>query len=146
LQALLQFPDIPAWFSFTCRDGLHTVHGELISHCANSLSGHPQVAAIGVNCTSPDHISSLISEIRRQTDKPIVIYSNSGQTWDATARNWIGKPSPHSWEQRAVQWVQQGANWIGGCCGTTRETIRHIRAALELNFPSAFDHEKSASA
>jgi len=68
LQALLQFPGIPAWFSFTCRHGLHTVHGELIGDCANSLSCHPQVAAIGVNCTSPDHISSLIL---KSADKPI---------------------------------------------------------------------------
>lgn len=146
LEALQSFPQIPAWFSFTCRDELRTVHGELISDCAKGLSSHSRVSAIGVNCTAPEHVSSLISEIRANTPKPIVVYPNSGQTWDAETRSWLGKASVNSWEQRAVEWVQQGATWVGGCCGTTPDDIRQMRASLEKNFPAAFAHEKSASA
>ncbi len=145
LQALLPFPQIPAWFSFTCRDGLRTAHGELIADCAKSLSAHSQIAAIGVNCTAPEYVSSLIAQIRANTQKPIVVYPNSGQTWDATTRTWLGKASAHSWEQRAVEWVQQGATWLGGCCGTTPQDIREIRNALQKNFPAALAHEKSAT-
>src|SRR3974390_665956 len=33
LLALHQFPHMRAWFSFACKDGRHTVHGERISPC-----------------------------------------------------------------------------------------------------------------
>jgi homocysteine S-methyltransferase len=146
LESLLPFPQIPAWFSFTCRDGLRTAHGELIADCARSLSAHSQVAAIGVNCTAPEHVISLIAQIRANTQMPIVVYPNSGQTWDAASRSWLGKASANSWEQRAVEWVKQGATWLGGCCGTTPDDICQIRAALQRNFPAALAHEKSATA
>jgi homocysteine S-methyltransferase len=146
LQALLPYPEIPAWFSFTCRDSLHTAHGELIRDCARTLSSHSQVSAIGVNCTAPAHISSLIAEIRAHTDKPIVAYPNSGQTWDAVARAWLGNSSAHSWGEQAVEWVHRGANWIGGCCGTTPEDIRQIRVALQSKFPHSLPQEKAATA
>jgi homocysteine S-methyltransferase len=53
LKVLEEFPDMSAWFSFSAKDGLHTNHGELISDCATLLE-HPQVAAMGVNCSAPE--------------------------------------------------------------------------------------------
>ena len=138
LLALHQFPHQSAWFSFACRDGRNTVHGERIGDCANALAMEQQVAAIGVNCTAPEHISSLIAEIRAETSKPIVVYPNSGKTWDAKARNWLGTSSTQSWEVSAVEWYARGGNWIGGCCGSSPEDIGRMRAALEKNFPDAF--------
>lgn len=143
LRALLPYPETPAWFSFTCCDGLHTAHGESIGDCAKELSKHSQVVAIGVNCTAPDHVTSLIEQIRKHSEKPIQVYPNSGQIWDASTRNWQGKACEASWAQRAVEWAHHGATWIGGCCGTTPETIQQIRTALQAEFPAAFLHEKS---
>jgi homocysteine S-methyltransferase len=144
LEALHQFPQFPAWFSFACKDGEHTAHGERIGDCARGLAVEHQVAAIGVNCTAPEHVDSLIAEIRSETDKPIVVYPNSGQTWDAQTRSWRGKSSGQSWDASAVSWFEHGARWIGGCCGSTPEDIRQMRAALEKKFPEAF--EKAAAA
>ena len=146
LESLQQCSAIPAWLSFTCRDGLRTVHGDLISDCARIVGRHPQVVALGVNCTSPDSVSSLVSRMRPHSDKSILVYPNSGQTWDARTRAWIGKANAPAWEHWAVEWVEAGANWIGGCCGTTPETIRIIRRALELNYPAEFTGEKPTGA
>jgi homocysteine S-methyltransferase len=138
VEALHQFPHLPAWFSFACRDGEYTVHGERMRDCARALATERQVLAIGINCTAPLHVNALIAEIRAETSKPIVVYPNSGKTWDARARCWVGESSARSWEASAVEWFKQGASWIGGCCGTTPEDIGRMRLALEKEFPQGF--------
>lgn len=138
LQSLQQFPHMPAWFSFACKDGARTVHGERIRDCAAALSTENQVVAIGVNCTAPQHVSSLITEIRAATNKPVVVYPNSGQTWDAKTRSWLGNATQQPWEELAVEWHERGASWIGGCCGSSPEDIRRMRTALQEKFPGEF--------
>ena len=144
LEALHQFPHLPAWFSFACKDGQHTVHGERLRDCAKALAAERQVVAIGVNCTAPEYVDSLIGEIRAETDKTIVVYPNSGRAWDAVTRNWTGNSSPLRLDMCAVKWHEHGANWIGGCCGSTPEDIRGMRAALEKKFPDAFKEGSAA--
>jgi len=70
-EALAPWPDLAAWFSFTCRDGKHTAHGELLSDCAAAVARFPQTIAIGLNCTRPALVTSLIAELRGASDKPI---------------------------------------------------------------------------
>jgi homocysteine S-methyltransferase len=127
VEALREFPQLNAWISFTCRDECHTGHGERLSACAQALDREPQVVAVGVNCTPPHYISSLIREARRSTQKPIVIYPNSGKTWNAVERRWIGTSEFCDFGLLAREWYREGANWIGGCCGTGPADIRRIR-------------------
>ena len=82
-QALALHPELAAWFAFTCRDEQHVAHGELLRQCAAAVAAFPQTIAIGVNCTHPSLISALIAELRAASDKPIVVYPNSGEGWDA---------------------------------------------------------------
>jgi len=73
-EALAPWPDLAAWFCFTCRDGKHTAHGELLSDCAAAVARFPQTIAIGLNCTRPALVSSLgipqahrrLSQLRRR--------------------------------------------------------------------------------
>jgi homocysteine S-methyltransferase len=130
VEALREFPQLSAWISFTCVDECHTGHGERLSACAEALEREPQVVAIGVNCTPPHYISSLIKEARQATRKPIVIYPNSGKTWNAVERTWIGNSEFCDFGLLAREWFSEGANWIGGCCGTGPADIRRIREVL----------------
>lgn len=57
--------DIPAWFSFSSTDGINVANGEPISECAAIADSCKQVVAVGINCTPPRFISSLISSIRK---------------------------------------------------------------------------------
>ena len=138
LEALWQFPTVTAWFSFACRDGEHTVHGEKLQDCVRALERERQVVAVGVNCTAAAYVDSLIRNIRAITRKPIVVYPNSGQTWNASTRAWEGEAAPPRWEDCALAWRASGAQWIGGCCGTTPEDIRRMRNALEKKYPDSF--------
>ncbi|HEX6033074.1 MAG TPA: homocysteine S-methyltransferase, partial [Anaerolineales bacterium] len=126
VKLLREFPSISAWVSFSARDEKHVSEGQLLVDCVKELEGHPQIVAIGVNCTSPKYIPSLIGEAKQATDKPILVYPNSGETYDAEKNSWNGNPLLDSFGMRAREWYEAGARLIGGCCRTTPEDIRVI--------------------
>lgn len=128
VRLLKESPDIYGWISFSAKDGEHINNGERIEECARFLNNYAQVAAIGVNCTAPEHIESLIVEIRKGTDKPIVVYPNGGEHYDPLTKTWQGISSAASYGDSALHWYRQGAQIIGGCCRTTPEDIRQIAA------------------
>jgi homocysteine S-methyltransferase len=123
---LPEFPGVSAWFSFSARDPAHISHGEPLADCAALLDQYPQVAAIGVNCTAPQHIPGLVRAARAVTSKPILVYPNSGETYDAAHASWNGDASPESFGAQAQAWHASGACAIGGCCRTTPQDIREI--------------------
>ncbi len=134
---LREFPDQCAWMSFSCRDAQSTCEGERVVACAAQLNGHPQIAAVGVNCTPPQYVESLLRHMREATDKPLLAYPNSGEAYDASARRWSGGaaappvgPAP-SFGEMARLWHAQGARLIGGCCRTSPGDIRAVTRCLQ---------------
>jgi homocysteine S-methyltransferase len=128
--ALDEVPGAAGWVSFTCRDGRHVAHGELLRNCARMLDWAERVLAVGINCTRPDHVAALIGEARTETGKPVVVYPNSGETWDAAARSWKGRGDLAAEEARfgamAREWYAAGAQAVGGCCRTGPGHIRAV--------------------
>jgi homocysteine S-methyltransferase len=122
-QLLKEFPNTMAWISFTARDEKHISEGQVFADCVRQLEDHPQIAAIGINCTSPKYIPSLIREAKNETEKPILVYPNSGETYDAAKSDWNGDPVFYSFGEQAREWYNAGARLIGGCCRTTPEDI-----------------------
>lgn len=120
------FEGVGAWISFSCRDEAHVSEGEKLEECIRQIESSPQVAAVGVNCTSPKFIPSLIREAKKATDKPILVYPNSGETYDAAKSDWDGNPVYASFGEEARVWYEAGARLIGGCCRTSPEDIRAI--------------------
>jgi homocysteine S-methyltransferase len=125
-EALSESPELPAWFSFTCKDEKHVAHGELLSDCAMAVALFPQTIAIGVSCTHPALIPALIGELRAASKKPIVVYPNAGEGWDAAARCWTGSGDPESYGQQAAQWFKEGAQIVGGCSRTRPAHVRQV--------------------
>jgi homocysteine S-methyltransferase len=132
VEALAAWPNVGAWLSFTCRDGERTAHGELLRECAALLDGVPQVLAIGVNCTAPGLILPLIGELRAGTQKPLVVYPNSGEGWDAESRCWTGTADVEGYAAMAASWFAAGAQLVGGCCRTGPEHVRAVAQAAGL--------------
>ena len=126
LDDLRRYPDAGAWISFSCKDAEHTCGGDAIADCARLLDKESQVAAIGVNCTAPQYVADLIRNIRAHTAKPVVVYPNTGETYDAVTKTWHGSPTPY--RDFVRQWYEAGARLIGGCCRTTPDDIRGIAA------------------
>ncbi|KAI3469605.1 hypothetical protein Pfo_026268 [Paulownia fortunei] len=124
--------NIPAWFSFTSNDGTNVASGDSIEDCALIADSCEQVIGVGINCTAPRYIHGLIQLIQTVTTKPILIYPNSGETYDANRKEWL--PSSGVADVDFVsyvgKWREAGASLIGGCCRTTPNTIRAISKIL----------------
>ncbi|MEV4182943.1 homocysteine S-methyltransferase [Streptosporangium canum] len=125
---LAETPGTRAWVSFSCRDGEHISDGTPLKDAAALFAGDPQVIAVGVNCTAPRHIPSLIGRIE---GKPVMVYPNSGETWDAANRRWLGLADPAEFGAAAAGWHAAGSAFVGGCCRTTPEHIRQISEHLK---------------
>jgi homocysteine S-methyltransferase len=121
-------PAMYGWISFSAKDGLHINSGEKIEDCARWLDRKEQVAAVGVNCTAPEYVASLIAEIKKGTDKTIIVYPNSGEHYDVGVKSWGGSPTDFPYAENARNWFALGARVIGGCCRTTPQDIRDIAA------------------
>ncbi len=127
--ALSRWPEVGAWVSFTCRDGSLTAHGEPVRECAAFLEGVPQVVAVGVNCIAPALALPLLGELRAGTGKPLVVYPNSGEGWDAVARCWTGSSDAAAFGALARAWFAAGASVVGGCCRTGPGHVRVVAGA-----------------
>jgi homocysteine S-methyltransferase len=129
VRLLREHPEARAWISFSCRDGAHTSAGDAIADCAALLDAEPQVVAMGVNCVAPELVESLVREFSSVSRKPILVYPNSGEQWNAERRCWEGTASRFT--AHVSEWLTAGASWIGGCCRTTPADIRLVRATIE---------------
>jgi homocysteine S-methyltransferase len=91
-RTLEEFPGAFAWISFSCRDGSSTWEGDDIGDCVARLNEFPQIAAVGVNCTAPQFIASLLARMRARTGKTLVVYPNSGERFDLHTKSWSAEP------------------------------------------------------
>ena len=123
---LYKFPQMNAWVSFSAKDGMHINSGEKIKECAQFLDTQEHIVAIGINCTAPEYIESLIEEIKAVSTKPIIVYPNAGATYNALSKTWDGLSKEASYGKMAHRWYEKGARVIGGCCQTTPEDIAQI--------------------
>lgn len=126
IRLLAEFPNTVAWFTFTAKDGEHISNGESIADIAAFLDKQPQAAAIGINCTSPLHIPSLVREIKKSSSKPIIVYPNSGEYYSAVTNTWHGETSSDKFGLQSKEWFENGATLIGGCCRTTPGHIHEV--------------------
>ncbi|KND40429.1 homocysteine S-methyltransferase [Streptomyces stelliscabiei] len=118
---------VPAWLSYTVA-GDRTRAGQPLEEAFALAADSEEVVAVGVNCCASDDVDGAIETAVRVTGKPVVVYPNSGETWDASARAWTGR-STFTTEQ-VKGWRAAGARLIGGCCRVGPEAIAAIARTL----------------
>lgn len=127
-------PGLPAWMSFSAVDGEHVCAGQPIEDAVAVASSIPSLVAVGINCTDPRFVTSLVSRIRAVTDLPVVVYPNAGGAWDPSDGEWHGAEEPDPSvafpDGVVAEWVAAGASAVGGCCGTDAGAISRIAAVL----------------
>lgn len=121
---LLPGIDMPAWLSYTI-DGANTRAGQPLADAFAVAAGVPEIVAVGVNCCSPDDVLPAIG-LARQTGKPVIVYPNSGESWDGRAWTGSSRFSP----QLAPQWVSAGARIVGGCCRVRPPDIAELATVV----------------
>ena len=133
LRLIEENPGTYAYVSFSCKDGEHINDGTPIKECASLFKDLDQVVAVGINCTSPVYLPALIRRVMETVpDKAIVVYPNSGETFDGASHGWVGSAEAIDFGEACVEWRDAGAVLIGGCCRTGPGEISAIRRALVL--------------
>jgi len=131
---LLEKVNTPAWISFSCQDGRHLSDGSMLRQAVALFEQLPGLVAIGVNCTAPQYIQSLIGEIKAASwTRAIVVYPNSGEHYDADDKVWHGTETPLECAVAARGWYQAGAKIIGGCCRMGPAHVREIATELDAS-------------
>jgi homocysteine S-methyltransferase len=119
---LLSDCPIPYWISYSCKEGNQTNAGQSF---ASAVDLAQSAMAVGVNCTAPELITGLLSSASSAV--PYVVYPNSGRTWDAVEKVWIGTTQVGFADSLVKEWMDQGAEIIGGCCGIGPKEITSLR-------------------
>jgi len=105
----------------TLRDGTSTVD---FTRKLNELP----VDVIGLNCSSgPKVMLETIEKMAAYTTKPLSAMPNAGLPTTFEGRN-IYLCSPEYMAQYARRFLLAGVQIVGGCCGTTAEHIKEIKA------------------
>jgi homocysteine S-methyltransferase len=136
LVSLVRGLELPAWLSYTI-DGARTRAGQSLTDAFAVAAGVSQIVAVGVNCCTPTDVLPAIEVARELTGKPVIVYPNSGERWDAQHRTWVGRSSFSA--ELAAEWVAAGARIVGGCCRVRPADIARVAKAVE----SATTREKS---
>ncbi|MFD9462721.1 homocysteine S-methyltransferase [Streptomyces sp. NPDC060027] len=118
---------VPAWLSYSVA-GDRTRAGQPLEEAFALAAEADEVVAVGVNCCVPEDVDAAVATAARVTGKPVVVYPNSGEAWDARARAWTGSSTFTA--AQVVGWERAGARLIGGCCRVGPEAIAGITAAL----------------
>ena len=120
-----------AWVSFSCRDGASLWDGSAVEDAVRMCVPEAGVIAVGVNCTAPIHVASLVRRMRTATDLPILTYPSSGETYDAGTGEWSEPRPGEEWLYLIDEWIDAGAGIIGGCCRVGPDGIRELRRRME---------------
>jgi len=128
LRAAKKVSRIPVAVEMTFREtpgGYSTIMGDTPASSVKALEKEG-ADVIGANCTiSSDRMIGLVREMRALTELPLLFQPNAGQPVMSGARPRYEK-DPEEFAADIAEMVREGADAVGGCCGTTPEFIELI--------------------
>ena len=124
---------LPIWVGYSCKttdegtvvlwDGDHTL--------AEALEQIPTMGAslVSIMHTLSEDTPAALREVTSRWSGPLGAYPHYGEF---VMPNWqfIDTVSPEAFAAEAEQWLELGAQLIGGCCGVTPEHIRLLKERL----------------
>jgi homocysteine S-methyltransferase len=127
LMNLVRGTGVPCWLSFSAV-GRKTRAGQPLAEAFALAADVDEVIAVGVNCCAPQDVRAAVEIASSVTGKPVVVYPNSGESWDAAARGWREESTFDAGLVRS--WIDAGARLIGGCCRVGPDAIRQVGEAV----------------
>ena len=114
----------------TCTEQFVTLFGTPIEKAIVSIAEHSEVTAVGLNCSlGPSDMLEALKRLRQVTDKPLSIQANAGLPRQVEGRT-LYMCTPEYMAEYAKRFYENGAQIIGGCCGTTPAHIQQIVKAI----------------
>ena len=134
IRAVLELSDLPIVAQMTIQMDGSTSFGttsEVFTARLNELG----VDVIGLNCgVGPTHVLSALEKMREVTERPLSAQPNAGLPRDVQGRQFY-MGSPEYMATFARRFVQAGAKFVGGCCGTTPTHIKLIADSIRSISP-----------
>lgn len=125
--AARQVGDIPVAVSMTYEAGV-TLTGSDVSVCVATLA-NLGVDLIGMNCSEgPDEMRAAAATLLAESPVPVLIQPNAGLPLLENGRT-VFPLGPDAFAERTAAFAAQGAQAVGGCCGTSPAHIAALRAA-----------------
>lgn len=124
---------LPVLVTMSFEESGRTFTGCTVSSMARTLEGLG-ADAIGLNCSlGPDLLAPLLRELCQNTRLPVAAKPNAGLPDPVDGHYDMG---PEEFAAALLPCLEAGASIFGGCCGTTPEYIRRVKAALEGKRPA----------
>lgn len=138
-QALLaarEATSLPVVVQMTVQEDGNTLSGASPEDFARQLETWG-ADVIGVNCgIGPATVLETLERMAAVTSKKLSAQPNAGLPHSIDGRTHY-LCSPEYMAERASRFIQAGARIVGGCCGTTPQHIRAIKAAVKSMGPQA---------
>lgn len=134
IRAVREICDLPIFAQMTIQMDGKTSFGSSPEQFTAALDGWG-ADVIGLNCgMGPAHILSALEKMRAVTRKNLSAQPNAGLPRDVQGRQFY-MGSPEYMATFAKRFVQAGARFVGGCCGTTPTHTKLISDAIRSISP-----------
>jgi methionine synthase I (cobalamin-dependent)/5,10-methylenetetrahydrofolate reductase len=136
LLAVREGTSLPVVVQMTVQEDGNTPSGASPEDFARQLDAWG-ADVIGINCgTGPATVLETLERMAAVTAKKLSAQPNAGLPHSIDGRTHY-LCSPEYMAERASRFIQAGARIVGGCCGTTPEHIKAIKAAVRSLGPQA---------
>lgn len=110
--------------------GYFTIMGNSVAQCVEELKEN-EVPVIGANCTlNSAEMVDLIKIMREATPLPLLAQANAGQPSVSSEGELTYTQDVEDYVKYIPPMIQNGANIIGGCCGTNPDYIRRMAEVI----------------
>ncbi len=114
------------WITVTLKDSGHMCDGTPLEELGRLCGESDACEAVGINCVKRELVSEALRRLSKATSKPLIVYPNSGETYDPNTKTWSNRPHTLGWEHFVPKWHSLNALCIGGCCRTVASDILQI--------------------
>ena len=132
----------PVWVAWTLADGGadHLRSGESIEEAWSALGDLPIEAAL-VNCCAPESISACMPYLAQTGARYVGGYANGfvaiPDDWQLERQSVDGLQTrqdlnPDQYARYAMQWIERGANVVGGCCEVRPAHIQKLAEKMAM--------------
>src|SRR6185503_9067157 len=134
IKAVREVCDLPIVAQMTIQADLKTTFGTSPEAFTAALD-EAGADVIGLNCgMGPTHVLTALEKMRSVTTKRLSAQPNAGLPRDVQGRQFY-MGSPEYMAEFSRRFVQAGAKFVGGCCGTTPTHIKLIAEAIRSVSP-----------
>src|SRR5580765_951662 len=136
IDAVRSVSDLPIVAQMTTEEDGNTLDGTPPERFTPELERRG-ATIIGLNCAvGPAPMLDTIERMAAVTTRRLSAQPNAGQPRDVEGRN-IYLCSPEYMASYARRFIEHHVRLVGGCCGTTPEHIRQMKAAVRASAPAS---------